>query len=165
MITNKRKYQIDKAAEEYFDHDFDEVHPKPIDVGNDPTQEEEGFTKNQARIIFQQGAVWATENPDIPTWISAKEKRPPYIVECPDTKTSEHATFCVVWRKDCQEPEAYVAYAAPDYRESEDDESMVPIYESNGHDYSLAWYDVNGDYIDLVDNEDYYMVIPKLNNN
>ena len=57
MITNKRKYQIDQAAEEYFDHDFDEVHPKPIDVGNDPTQEEEGFTKNQARIIFQEGAV------------------------------------------------------------------------------------------------------------
>lgn len=158
MITNKRKYQIYKAVEEYFNHSYDEVHPKPIDVSDRCTDnEEEGFTMNQARIIFQEGAVWATEHPSPPFFVRVKDERPPYIIECPDINTSEKATLCIIWS--LGSIDTLVGFAAPEYKEF--DGKTLPVLTEDMKGYSLAWYDINGHYIKEVCEDEYYMVIPK----
>ena len=69
---------IEEKAEEYISGYGDGHAPKGVDISQNPYSEERGFTLQDGKQIFIDGAKWALDN----QWISVKDKLPSNLQRC-----------------------------------------------------------------------------------
>lgn len=100
----------------------------------------------------------ADRHPQNP-WIKVADKKPPVLNEIPGRESYKKAVMCAVhsyydgW---------IVAYAAPDYVDETDGSTHMVYEDESCKVRSLSWFDENGDYIEDVSKEDYYLILPEL---